>query len=48
VPIIDKTRRECVAALALQAPVVRLSRKNAGERLPTLHAAAEALAATLT
>jgi IclR family transcriptional regulator, acetate operon repressor len=48
VPIIDKTRRECVAALALQAPVVRLSRKNAAERLPALRAAAEALATTLT
>jgi DNA-binding IclR family transcriptional regulator len=47
VPIIDKGRRDCVAALALQAPIVRLSRKNAAERLPTLRAAAEALAATL-
>lgn len=48
VPINDKTRRECVAALALQAPVIRLSRENAAERLPTLRAAAEALATTLT
>lgn len=48
VPVIDKTRRECVAALALQAPVVRLSRDNATERLATLSAAAEALSAILT
>lgn len=48
VPIIDKNRRECVAALALQAPVVRVSSKNAAERLPVLRAAADILAATLT
>lgn len=48
VPVVDKTRRECVAALALQAPVVRLSRNNATERLATLSAAAEALSAILT
>lgn len=48
VPVIDKTRRECVAALALQAPVVRLSRNNATERLATLNAAAETLSAILT
>jgi IclR family transcriptional regulator, acetate operon repressor len=47
VPIIDKTRRECVAALALQAPVVRLSRQNAAARLPILQAAADSLAETL-
>lgn len=48
VPLFGAGKRECVAALALQAPVVRLSRENATERLPTLRAAAEALAATLT
>lgn len=48
VPVIDKNRRDCVAALALQAPIVRVSRDNAAERLPTLRAAAETLAATLT
>jgi DNA-binding IclR family transcriptional regulator len=47
VPITDKIRRECVAALALQGPVVRLSRKNAADRLPVLQTAANALAATL-
>lgn len=47
VPILDKTGRDCLAALALQAPVVRLSRENAAERLPSLRVAAEALAATL-
>ena len=48
VPVVDKTRRECVAALALQAPEVRLSRNNATERLATLNVAAEALSAILT
>ncbi|GEP03891.1 IclR family transcriptional regulator [Methylobacterium oxalidis] len=48
VPILDRTGRDCLAALALQAPVVRLSRDNAAERLPALRSAAEALAATLT
>lgn len=48
VPILDRTGRDCLAALALQAPVVRLSRDNAAERLPVLRSAAEALAATLT
>ncbi|MEA1833394.1 IclR family transcriptional regulator [Methylobacterium durans] len=48
VPILDRTGRDCLAALALQAPVVRLSRENAAERLPALRSAAEALAATLT
>lgn len=48
VPIIDGTRRECIAALALQAPVVRLSRENAERRLPTLLDAARNLAAALT
>lgn len=47
VPILDRTGRDCLAALALQAPVVRLSRTNAAERLPTLREAAEALAVTL-
>ncbi|WP_336492300.1 IclR family transcriptional regulator [Methylobacterium nigriterrae] len=48
VPVFGRTGRECLAALALQAPVVRLSRENAVERLPNLQAAAEALAVTLT
>lgn len=48
VPILDRTGRECIAALALQGPVVRLSRDNAEARLPTLRDAARALAATLT
>jgi len=47
VPIFDEARGECVAALALQAPVVRLSRANVEERLPALRSAADALAATL-
>jgi IclR family acetate operon transcriptional repressor len=47
VPIFDRTGRDCIAALALQAPVVRVSRANAAERLPTLREAAEALAVTL-
>lgn len=48
VPILDRGGRDCVAALALQAPVVRLWRENAVERLPVLREAATALAATLT
>lgn len=48
VPILDRAGRDCVAALALQAPVVRLGRENAPERLPVLREAAIALAATLT
>jgi len=48
VPVRDLARKQCVAALALQAPIQRLSRANAMERLPTLQAAAEALASTLT
>ena len=47
VPILDRSGGGCLAALALQAPVVRLSRENAQERLPVLREAAEALAATL-
>ena len=47
VPIRDGAGRACVAALALQAPVMRLDKSNAAERLPTLLRAAEALAATL-
>ena len=39
VPITDKTGRDCIAALALQAPIVRLSSNNAAERLPALRAA---------
>ena len=46
VPIFDRNGRDCLAALALQAPVVRLSRVNAAERLPILREAAEALALT--
>lgn len=47
VPIMDGTGRDCVAALALQAPVVRLSRDNAADRLPILFEAANHLAASL-
>lgn len=47
VPVLDRNGRDCLAALALQAPVVRLSRSNAAERLPALREAAEALAVTL-
>ena len=48
VPILDRTGRDCIAALALQGPVVRLCRDNAEARLPILRDAATALAATLT
>ena len=48
VPIFDRDGRDCMAALALQAPVVRLWRENAPDRLPVLRTAASALAATLT
>ncbi len=47
VPIFDVEKRTCLAGLALQAPVVRLCRDNAAERLAPLQAAAEALAKTL-
>lgn len=47
VPVYGADGRECLAALALQAPVVRLSRENARARLPVLQGAAQALAATL-
>lgn len=49
VPIFQRGRRgrSCVAALALQAPVMRLSCEGAIERLPVLREAADALAATL-
>lgn len=47
VPIFDRTGRDCIAALALQAPVVRVSRANAAAHLPILREAAEALAVTL-
>lgn len=47
VPILAADGRECLAALALQAPVVRLSRENAGEKLAVLREAADALAVTL-
>ncbi len=39
--------RRCVAALALQAPAMRLSCDDAAEKLPVLRDAADALAATL-
>lgn len=48
VPIFDKAGKDCIAAIALQAPVVRLSRDNAAERLPALRTAADALSATLS
>lgn len=47
VPILDRPGRACLAALALQAPVVRVSRDKVEERLPVLREAAQALAATL-
>lgn len=47
VPIFDHNGRDCLAALALQAPVVRVSRANAIERVSALREAAEALAVTL-
>jgi DNA-binding IclR family transcriptional regulator len=39
--------RRCVAALAVQAPVMRLSCEGALEKLPVLLDAAESLSATL-
>jgi DNA-binding IclR family transcriptional regulator len=39
--------RACVAALAIQAPVTRLSYPESLTKLPVLQEAAEALAATL-
>lgn len=39
--------RSCVAALAIQAPVARLSCERIVEKLPALQSAAETLAATL-
>lgn len=49
VPIFQKKGRlrACVAALAIQAPVTRLSHPESLTRLPVLQEAAEALAATL-
>ena len=47
IPIFDVDRRICLAGLALQAPVVRLCRDNAVQRLASLQAAAEELARTL-
>ena len=49
VPILrgEGRARACVAALALQAPVMRLSWEDALTRLPILQDAADALAATL-
>jgi DNA-binding IclR family transcriptional regulator len=48
VPIINKVRRECMAALALQAPVMRVSRATAEERLPALFDAAEKISTILS
>ena len=48
VPILDRAAGDCIAALALQGPVVRLSRGNAEASLPVLRDAADAIAATLT
>lgn len=48
VPVYQGGRsRRCVAALALQAPTMRLSCDRAVEKLPVLREAADALAATL-
>jgi DNA-binding IclR family transcriptional regulator len=47
VPIHDPSNGACLAGLALQAPVVRLNRDNAAERLPVLRAAADVLAGML-
>lgn len=46
VPILDKTGRSC-AALALQAPVVRMSLEQALQHVPTLKAAAQTLSTVL-
>jgi DNA-binding IclR family transcriptional regulator len=40
--------RSCVAALAIQAPVTRMSQNNILTKLPVLQRAADALAITLT
>ena len=40
--------RSCVAALAIQAPVTRMSQSNILTKLPILQRAADALAITLT
>jgi IclR family transcriptional regulator, acetate operon repressor len=50
VPIIQTKGRSraCVAALAIQAPVTRLSQTDLLTKLPVLQEAAETLAATLT
>jgi DNA-binding IclR family transcriptional regulator len=49
VPIFQKKgrARSCVAALAIQAPVTRLSQTEIVKKLPTLQKAAEALTSTL-
>lgn len=49
VPVISKigTRRSCVAALAIQAPVARLDSERVLEKLSRLQAAAQSLSATL-
>lgn len=47
IPVFDADKSTCLAGLALQAPVVRLCRDNAVQRLATLQTAAEALARTL-
>ena len=50
VPIFQKNGRSraCVAALAIQAPVARMSHSEMLTKLPILRSAAEMLAATLT
>lgn len=50
VPIFQKKgqSRTCVAALAIQAPVTRMSHSNLLTKLPVLQRAADALAITLT
>jgi len=49
VPILSRNGglRSCVAALAIQAPVARLSTEGILEKLPRLQAAAQSLTATL-
>jgi IclR family transcriptional regulator, acetate operon repressor len=50
VPVFQKKgqSRTCVAALAIQAPITRMSQSNILTKLPVLQSAADALAITLT
>jgi IclR family acetate operon transcriptional repressor len=50
VPVFQKkgSSRSCVAALAIQAPITRMSQSNILTKLPVLQSAADALAITLT